>query len=152
MRDLKLKACQIRQGVLQLIHEAKTGHIGGDMSVTDILVDLYYKQMNVSPEGMQDPDRDRFVLSKGHSVEALYTILADKGFFPKDELKTYSQYGSKFIGHPNNKINGIEMNTGSLGHGLSVGVGMAMAGKMDKRDYRVYVVMGDGEMAEGSVW
>ena len=152
MRDLKLKACQTRQGVLQLIHEAKTGHIGGDMSVTDILVDLYYKQMNVSPEGMQDPDRDRFVLSKGHSVEALYTILADKGFFPKDELKTYSQYGSKFIGHPNNKINGIEMNTGSLGHGLSVGVGMAMAGKMDKRDYRVYVVMGDGEMAEGSVW
>ena len=152
MRELKVKACQIRQGVLELIHQAKTGHIGGDMSVTDILTDLYYKQMNVSPENVQDPNRDRFVLSKGHSVEALYTILADKGFFPKEELATYSQYGSKFIGHPNNKINGIEMNTGSLGHGLSVGVGMAMAGKMDKRDYRVYVVMGDGEMAEGSVW
>lgn len=152
VKDLKKKACQIRQDVLTLIHQAKTGHIGGDMSVTDILVDLYYKQMNVSPENIKDPDRDRFILSKGHSVEALYAVLADKGFFPKEELSTYSQYGSKFIGHPNNKINGVEMNTGSLGHGLSVGVGMALAGKMDKRDYRVYAVMGDGEMAEGSVW
>lgn len=152
IKDLKKKACQIRQEVLTLIHQAKTGHIGGDMSVTDILVDLYYKQMNVSPDNIQNPDRDRFILSKGHSVEALYTILADKGFFPKEELATYSQYDSKFIGHPNNKINGVEMNTGSLGHGLSVGVGMALAGKMDKRDYRVYAVMGDGEMAEGSVW
>lgn len=91
-------------------------------------------------------------MSKGHSVEALYCVLADKGFFPKEDLDTYSQYGSKYIGHPNNKINGIEVNSGSLGHGLSVAVGMALAGKMDKKDYRVYTVIGDGELAEGSVW
>lgn len=152
MTNLRAKACDIRQDVLTLIHQSKTGHIGGDLSVTDILVDLYYKQMNVAPNKMEDPDRDRFVLSKGHSVEALYCILADRGFFLKDDLKTYSQYGSKYIGHPNNKINGIEMNTGSLGHGLSVAVGMALAARLDKKYYRVYAVMGDGEMAEGSVW
>lgn len=150
--NLAMKACDIRKAVLQLVHAAGTGHIGGDMSVTDILVDLYYKQMNVEPDKMDDPERDRFILSKGHSVEALYCILADRGFFPQEDLKTYSQFGSKYIGHPNNKINGIEMNTGSLGHGLSVGVGMALAARMDHRSYRVYAVMGDGEMAEGSVW
>jgi len=95
---------------------------------------------------------DRFILSKGHAVEALYTVLADRGFFPKSDLETFSQFGSKYIGHPNNKISGIEMNSGSLGHGLSVAVGMALAGKMDQAPYRVYVVMGDGELAEGSVW
>ena len=151
-KELSCLAYDLRKKVVEMVVSGKGGHIGGDMSVIDVLVALYFKEMNISPKNMDDPDRDRFVMSKGHSVEALYTILADKGFFPKDELKTYSQYGSKFIGHPNNKINGIEMNTGSLGHGLSVGVGMAMAGKMDKRDYRVYVVLGDGEMAEGSVW
>ena len=146
--NLAMKACDIRKAVLQLVHAAGTGHIGGDLSVTDILVDLYYKQMNVQPDQMDNPDRDRFILSKGHSVEALYCILADRGFFPREELQTYSQFGSKYIGHPNNKINGIEMNTGSLGHGLSVGVGMALAARMDQRSYRVYAVMGDGEMAE----
>lgn len=150
--ELQKKACDIRKTVVEMIHRAKTGHIGGDLSVTDILVALYYKQMNIGPDKVDDPDRDRFVLSKGHSVEALYAVLADKGFFPKEDLETYSQFGSKYIGHPNNKINGIEMNTGSLGHGLSVGVGMALAGKMDERNYRVYVVLGDGELGEGSVW
>ena len=150
--ELQKKACDIRKTVVEMIHRAKTGHIGGDLSVTDILVALYYKQMNVGPDKVNDPDRDRFVLSKGHSVEALYAVLADRGFFPKEDLETYSQFGSKYIGHPNNKINGIEMNTGSLGHGLSVGVGMALAGKMDEKSYRVYVVLGDGELGEGSVW
>lgn len=146
------KAVDIRKDIVTMIHRAGTGHIGGDLSVADILVDLYYRQMNISPENQHDPDRDRFILSKGHSVEALYAVLADKGFFPKAELETYAQYQSKFIGHPNNKIPGIEVNSGSLGHGLSVGVGMALAGRMDDAPYRVYVVCGDGECEEGSVW
>ncbi len=150
--DLKKKSYEIRKDIVSLVHHAGTGHIGGDLSVTDILVALYYKHMNIDPYNTEDPARDRFVLSKGHSVEALYCVLADRGFFPREELQTYSTYGSKYIGHPNNKINGIEMNTGSLGHGLSVGVGMALAARMDQKPYRVYVVLGDGEMAEGSVW
>ncbi len=150
--DLKKKARQIRRDIVTLIHRAGTGHIGGDLSVTDILVTLYYKHLNITPETRENPDRDRFIMSKGHSVESLYCVLADRGFFPAEELENYSQYGSKYIGHPNNKINGIEMNTGSLGHGLSLAVGMALAGKMDQKNYRVYAVMGDGEMAEGSVW
>ena len=106
--------------------------------------------MNISPENMDDPNRDRFVLSKGHSVEAYYAVLAAKGFFPIEEvIANFSKFGSKYIGHPNNKLPGIEMNSGSLGHGLPVSIGMALAGKMDKRDYRVYTVMGDGELAEG---
>lgn len=150
--NLKVKATELREDILTLIHQARTGHTGGDMSVIDILTVLYYKHMNVSPQNIKDPNRDRFVLSKGHSAEALYCTLADRGFFPKEDLKTYSCYGSKYIGHPNNKVNGVEMNTGSLGHGLAVATGMALAGRLDKRDYRVYAVMGDGEMAEGSVW
>ncbi len=151
--NLKFKAAEIRKDIITLIHSSGTGHTGGDLSVTDILVDLYYKQMHVGPELVRDPNRDRFILSKGHSVEALYSILADKGYFAKDELQqTYSKFGSKFIGHPNNKVPGVEMNTGSLGHGLAVGVGMALAGRMDGRPYRVYVVLGDGEMEEGSNW
>ena len=150
--DLQAKAIDIRKDIVTMIQRAGTGHIGGDLSVTDILVDLYYKQMNISPEQIDDPDRDRFVLSKGHCVEALYAVLADRGFFPKDELVTYSKYQSKFIGHPNNKIPGIEVNSGSLGHGLSVGVGMALAARMENRPYHTYVVMGDGECEEGSVW
>lgn len=150
--DLRAKAIDIRKDIITMIHRAGTGHIGGDLSVTDILVDLYYKQMNISPENLTDPDRDRFILSKGHSVEALYAVLADRGFFPKEELETYSQYGSKFIGHPNNKIPGIEVNSGSLGHGLSIAIGMALAARMDGRSYRTYVVMGDGECDEGSIW
>lgn len=151
--ELQKKACDIRADVVTLIHKAGCGHIGGDMSEVEALVALYYKHLNCSPENAADPNRDRFVLSKGHSVETLYCILADRGYFDKAELmETYSAYGSRFIGHPNNKIPGIEMNSGSLGHGLSVAVGMAKAGKMDGRDYHVYAVLGDGELAEGSVW
>lgn len=153
LTELEKKACDIRADVVTLIHRAGCGHIGGDMSEIEALVALYYKHLNCSPENAADPDRDRFVLSKGHSVETLYCILADRGYFDKAELmETYSAYGSRFIGHPNNKIPGIEMNSGSLGHGLSVAVGMAKAGKMDGRDYHVYAVLGDGELAEGSVW
>lgn len=153
MQNLKALSYDLRKNVIDMIVEGKGGHIGGDMSVMDILVELYFEQMNISPENMDDPDRDRFVMSKGHSVEALYAVLAAKGFFPIEQvIKEFSKFGSKFIGHPNNKLPGIEMNSGSLGHGLPVCVGMALAGKMDERDYRVYTVMGDGELAEGSVW
>lgn len=153
LTELEKKACDIRADVVTLIHKAGCGHIGGDMSEIEALVALYYKHLNCSPENAADPNRDRFVLSKGHSVETLYCILADRGYFDKAELmETYSAYGSRFIGHPNNKIPGVEMNSGSLGHGLSVAVGMAKAGKMDGRDYHVYAVLGDGELAEGSVW
>ncbi len=150
--NLNEKAYKIRKDIVTLIHNAGCGHIGGDLSVTDALVTLYYKHLNCSPSNTTDPNRDRFVLSKGHCVEALYCVLADLNFFDSSELNNYSAYKSNFIGHPNNKINGIEMNSGSLGHGLSVSVGMALAGKMDKKDYRVYTIMGDGELAEGSVW
>lgn len=153
MKNLKALSYELRKNVVDMIVEGKGGHIGGDMSVMDILVELYFEQMNISPENMEDPDRDRFVMSKGHSVEALYAVLAAKGFFPIEQvIQEFSKFGSKFIGHPNNKLPGIEMNSGSLGHGLPVCVGMAIAGKMDKKDYRVYTVMGDGELAEGSVW
>lgn len=152
MENLQAKAYSIRKDILNMIYRAKTGHIGGDFSVCDILTVLYWRQMNVSPQMMDNPDRDRFVMSKGHSVEALYSVLASRGFFPKEDLLTFSQFNSKYIGHPNNKVNGIEMNSGSLGHGLPVAVGMALAARMDHRSYRTYVVMGDGELAEGSVW
>ena len=153
MQNLKALSYDLRKNVIDMIVEGKGGHIGGDMSVMDILVELYFEQMNISPENMDDPDRDRFVMSKGHSVEALYAVLAAKGFFPIEEvIREFSKFGSKYIGHPNNKLPGIEMNSGSLGHGLPVCVGMALAGQMDGRDYRVYTVMGDGELAEGSVW
>lgn len=151
--ELEKKACDIRMDVTELVYRAGCGHIGGDMSEMEVLVALYYKHLNCASEKQDDPERDRFVLSKGHSVESLYCILADKGYFDREELmSTYSAYRSKFIGHPNNKIPGIEMNSGSLGHGLPVAVGMALAGRMNKRSYRVYTVMGDGELAEGSVW
>ncbi len=151
--NLKALAYQLRKDTVDIICAGKAGHIGGDMSVMEILVELYFKQMNISPENMGDKNRDLFIMSKGHSMEAYYAVLAEKGFLDKEEiLQGFSKFGSKFIGHPNNKLPGIEMNSGSLGHGLPVCVGMAKAGKMDHRDYRVYVVMGDGELAEGSVW
>lgn len=152
-RNLKVLAYELREDTVNLIRAGKAGHIGGDMSVMEILVELYFRQMNISPENQNDQNRDLFVLSKGHSVEAYYSVLAKKGFFEKEELhREFSKFGSKYIGHPNNKLPGIEMNSGSLGHGLPVCVGMAKAGKMDGRTYRVYTVMGDGELAEGSVW
>ena len=153
MENLTALAYDLRKDVINMICAGKAGHIGGDMSVMDTLVTLYFSQMNISPENMDDPDRDLFVMSKGHSVEALYAVLAKKGFFPIDEvIEKFSKFGSPFIGHPNNKLPGIEMNSGSLGHGLPVCVGMALAGKMNHKNYRVYTVMGDGELAEGSVW
>lgn len=153
MENLKVVCYELRKDVIDMIIEGKGGHIGGDMSVMEILVSLYMEQMNINPANMEDENRDRFVMSKGHSVESYYAVLAKKGFFPIEEvIRTFSKFGSAFIGHPNNKLPGIEMNSGSLGHGLPVCVGMAMAGKMNKKDYRVYTVMGDGELAEGSIW
>ena len=153
MANLKELSYDLRKNVVDMIIEGKGGHIGGDMSVIDTLVALYFNAMNISPENQEDPDRDRFVMSKGHCVEALYAVLAAKGFFPIEEvIANFSKFGSKYIGQPNNKLPGIEMNSGSLGHGLPVAIGMALAGKMDGKAYRVYTVMGDGELAEGSVW
>lgn len=153
MNELKAMSYDLRRDVVNMIVAGKGGHIGGDMSMMDVLVTLYFKVMNISPENQDDPNRDRFILSKGHSVEALYAVLAKKGFFPIEQvISEFSKFGSKFIGHPNNKLPGIEMNSGSLGHGLPVAVGMALAGKMNGAPYRVYTIMGDGELAEGSVW
>lgn len=153
MENLKAKAFDLRKDVVDMILAGKGGHIGGDMSVMEILVSLYFCQMNVSPEKAEDPDRDRFVMSKGHSVEAYYAVLAARGFLDITEvIENFSKFGSPYIGHPNNKLPGIEMNSGSLGHGLPVCVGMALAGKTNGQTYRVYTVMGDGELAEGSVW
>lgn len=152
-KKLAALAYELRAKTVDVIVGAGAGHIGGDMSVMDILVMLYFKHMNISPENCKDPDRDKFVMSKGHSVESYYTVLSEKGFFPYEKYRdTFSRYGSEFIGHPHNSLPGVEMNSGSLGHGLPVSVGMALAGKMDDADYRVYTVMGDGELAEGSVW
>ena len=147
------RSFDLRRDCVDIIVAGGGGHIGGDMSMKDVLSYLYFDEMNISPENMNDPDRDRFVLSKGHSMEAYYAVLCAKGFLDLEDVKkNFSKFGSKYIGHPNNKLPGIEMNSGSLGHGLPVCVGMALAGKMDGRDYRVYTVMGDGELAEGSVW
>lgn len=153
VKELSIKAMDLRKVVLEMIRKSGGGHIGGDFSVMETLVALYFDVMNISPENKDDPDRDYFVMSKGHSVESYYAVLADKGFFDTQELiDTFSQFGSKFIGHPNNEVDGVEMNSGSLGHGLPVAVGMALACRMDKRPSRIYTVMGDGELAEGSVW
>jgi len=153
MDHLKTFSFDLRKQVVDMIMAGNGGHIGGDMSVIDILITLYFNQMNISPENREDPDRDYLIMSKGHCVEALYAVLAAKGFFPIEQvIKEFSKFGSSFIGHPNNKLPGIEMNSGSLGHGLPVSVGIALAGKMNDQSYRVYTVMGDGELAEGSVW
>ncbi len=151
--NYKAFSCDLRKQVVDMIVAGKGGHIGGDMSIIDTLVTLYFRQMNISPENQNDPNRDYFIMSKGHCVEALYAVLAAKGFFPIQQvMDEFSRFGSKFIGHPNNKLPGIEMNSGSLGHGLPVSVGIALANKLDGRGNRTYVVMGDGELAEGSVW
>lgn len=150
--ELKKKAIEIRKDVLQLIYEAKTGHTGSDLSCTDILVALYYQVMTVDASQPKMADRDQYIQSKGHAAEVLWAVLADKGFLSKEELQTFSTFGSRLIGHPNNKVDGVEMNTGSLGHGLPVSVGIALAGKMDGKTYHTYTLLGDGELAEGSVW
>ncbi|MCD8147348.1 MAG: transketolase [Clostridiales bacterium] len=151
--NYKAFSYDLRKDVVDMIVSGKGGHIGGDMSIMDTLITLYFRQMNISPENQNDPDRDYFIMSKGHCVEALYAVLAAKGFFPIEQvIAEFSHFGSKFIGHPNNKLPGIEMNSGSLGHGLPVSVGIALGNRMDGRNNRTYVVMGDGELAEGSVW
>lgn len=150
--ELKKKAACIRRDLLAMIYNAKAGHTGGALSSADILTALYYDVMRIDPANPGWEGRDFFVLSKGHSVEGLFCILADKGFYDRKELDTFCRFGSRFIGHPNNKIPGIEVNTGALGHGLPVATGMAKGLKMSSRPNRVYTLMGDGELAEGSVW
>lgn len=149
---LQQKAAEIRIRLLQMIHHAKGGHTGGSLSNTDILTVLYYHTMRHDPRNPKWQGRDRFIASKGHSVESLWCVLADLGYFPASELETFSAFGTRLIGHPNNKVNGIEMNTGALGHGLAISVGMALAAKRSDEDYRVFCLMGDGEQAEGSIW
>jgi transketolase len=151
-RELQLKSVRLRQQTLEAIYGAGAGHTGGSLSCLDILNVLYNRILNVSPEKFSDPNRDRYVQSKGHSVEALYAVLADRGFFPEAELQTICHYKSYFVGHPTRHIPGIEMNTGALGHGLPICVGMAIAGKLDAAPYRVFTLLGDGELAEGSNW
>jgi transketolase len=151
-QELKRKSVQYRKTILRIIYHAKAGHTGGSLSCVDILNVLYNHVMNVSPDNADDSNRDRYVQSKGHSVEALYTVLADRGFFPLAALDTLGQYGSDFIGHPTRHVPGIEQNTGALGHGLSFSVGLALAAKKDGRRYRVFTLLGDGELTEGSNW
>lgn len=150
--SMERKAAQLRLQVLEMIYEAKQGHIGGGLSSAEILVSLFYNRMRCDSHNPQWPDRDRFVLSKGHCVEGYLVTLADLGYFPREELAAFCAFGSRLIGHPSRKVPGVEMNTGSLGHGLSGACGMALSAKMDGKAHRVYVLMGDGELGEGSVW
>jgi len=151
-RQLALKSIVYRRKILQYIKHANAGHTGGSLSCVDILSVLYNRVLRVSPETFGNPNRDRYIQSKGHSVEALYVVLADRGFFPEKQLETLCQYDSPFVGHPTRSVPGIEQNTGALGHGLPIGVGTAIAGKLDRADFRVFVLLGDGELAEGSNW
>lgn len=151
-RDLAVKSVRLRKKTLEAIFTAGAGHTGGGLSCLDILNVLYNRILNASPATVSDSNRDRYVQSKGHSVEALYAVLADRGFFSEGELKTICRYQSYFVGHPTRHVPGIEMNTGALGHGLPICVGMALAGKMDNASYRIFTLLGDGELAEGSNW
>ena len=151
--ELAEKARRIRINALKAIHAAKSGHPGGSLSSADILATLYFGELNIEPKNPKMADRDKFVLSKGHAVPALYAALGERGFYEVSEMMTLRQVGSKFQGHPNmSKVPGIEMSTGSLGQGFSAAVGMAIAGKIDKNPGRVYVLTGDGELQEGIVW
>ena len=151
--DLQKKATQIRKYIIEEVFSAKSGHPGGSLSSADIFTYLYFEEMNVDPANPKWEDRDRFVLSKGHVAPGLYSTLAEKGYFPKEDLKTLRHTGSYLQGHPDMKhIPGIDMSSGSLGQGVSVAVGMAAAGKYDKKDYRVYTLTGDGEIQEGQIW
>lgn len=151
-KELEIKSIQYRKKILRYIKGAGAGHTGGSLSCTDILNVLYNEVLRVSPENFTSPDRDRYVQSKGHCVEALYVVLADKGFFPETDLETLCRYQSHYIGHPTKKVKGVEQNTGALGHGLPICVGTALAAKMDGKDFRVFTLMGDGELPEGSNW
>ncbi len=151
-QELQINSINYRKKILQYIVGAKAGHTGGSLSCIDILNVLYNYVLNASPNNFLSPDRDRYIQSKGHCVEALFVVLASKGFFPEDDLKTLCQYKSHYIGHPTKKVNGVEQNTGALGHGLPISTGTAIAAKMDKKDYRVFTLLGDGELPEGSNW
>ncbi len=150
--ELQKIANEVRKGIVTSTHSAKAGHPGGSLSAADILTYLYFEEMNVNPQDDKNPDRDRFVLSKGHAAPALYSVLAQKGFFPVEDLVTLRHIGSYLQGHPCIGIPGVDMSTGSLGQGVSAAVGMAIAGKLDKKDYNVFALLGDGEIQEGQVW
>ena len=153
IQQLKEMAKKIRRDIIEEVYMAQSGHPGGSLSVTDILIVLYFKEMNINPQNPNWEDRDRLILSKGHCSPALYSCLANKGFFPIEDLKTFRNINSYLQGHPDkNKVPGVDMTTGSLGQGLSCANGMALAGKMDKKDYRVYCILGDGEIEEGQIW
>ncbi|MBE7023552.1 MAG: transketolase [Ruminococcaceae bacterium] len=151
--QLKLSAANIRKMALEAIHSAKSGHPGGSLSAADILAYLYMSEMNIDPKNPKDPNRDRFVLSKGHAAPGLYATLAERGFIPKVDIKTFRKAESYLQGHPDMKgVPGVDMSTGSLGQGISAACGIALAGKLDKKDYRVFTILGDGECEEGQVW
>jgi transketolase len=150
--QLKITAEEIRRRVVEIVYSSKGGHIGGSLSSIELETALYFHVMNIDPSNPQKMDRDRFILSKGHSVEALYAVLAAKGFVNQGLLDTYGHYNSKLAGHPTKKTPGVELNSGALGHGLSVGVGMSIGLKMSKSNARTYVLMGDGEQGEGSIY
>lgn len=153
LEKLKNTSKTIRKDIVEMLTESASGHPGGSLSAADLMTVLFFKEMNINPKDPKNPDRDRFVLSKGHAAPVLYSALARKGFFDPSELKTLRKIGSNLQGHPNmNDLPGIDMSTGSLGQGISAAVGMAMAGKLDKKDYRVYALLGDGELEEGQVW
>ena len=151
--ELQKTAVEVRKGIVTSVHSAKAGHPGGSLSAADIFTYLYFEEMNIDPKDPKKADRDRFVLSKGHTAPGLYSALANRGYFPIDDLLTLRHTGSYLQGHPDMKhIPGVDMSSGSLGQGLSAAVGMALAGKMDKKDYRVYALCGDGEIQEGQIW
>jgi len=149
---LKYTAAKMRKRLLEVVYKAKAGHIGGGLSSLNMLTALYFHTLKVDPQHPKMENRDRFIMSKGHCVEALYCVLEEKGFIAPELLNTYGEYQSKLAGHPTIKVPGIEVNTGALGHGLSIGVGLAIAAKMDKRSYKTFVLMGDGEQGEGSIY
>ncbi len=153
MDNLEKVANNMRKNILKMIHNAKSGHPGGSLSCTDILTALYFNEMNINKDNLHDTQRDKFVLSKGHASPALYAVLAEKGFITEQDLMTFRLINSNLQGHPNmNECPGVDMSTGSLGQGLSVAVGMSIANKLDKNDFRTYVVCGDGELQEGQIW
>lgn len=153
IRQLSIIATKIRKNAIEAVYNSQSGHPGGSLSIADILSVLYFKEMKVDPSNPKDPDRDRFVLSKGHCSPALYGTLAEKGFFPKEEIKKFRQADSYLQGHPEmKKVPGVDMSTGSLGQGICAANGMALAGKLDGKSYRVYSILGDGELEEGQVW
>lgn len=151
-KELQAKSLLYRKTLLKLIYTSKAGHTGGSLSCVDLLNVLYNHVMDITPQNFNEIDRDHYIHSKGHAVEALYAVLADKGFFPWEELETVEKYRSRFIGHPTRDVPGVEQNTGALGHGLALAVGMALAAKKDGRSNRIFTIMGDGELAEGSIW